>query len=218
MGDGSLHAKGLRLCVTNGDDDVVERLVDLGPRAVRPRCAPAACEGYTEVSLHSVPLTIWWEACGFAKLSPSVGHTGKGWTAHIPDAVLHSNDREVYGGFLRGLFEADGNANHGYAYWWTTCEEFSRDVQTLMLALGFVTTRGMDGARVKWGAPCHRIRLLNAATGMRFAARSGSCRRARTRRCSTGSTRRPRATTTSRSRASWSTSSRRRTTHCARRC
>src|SRR5436309_277402 len=30
MGDGSLHAKGLRLCVAAGDDDVLERLVDLG--------------------------------------------------------------------------------------------------------------------------------------------------------------------------------------------
>ena len=46
-------------------------------------------------------------------------------------------------------------------------------MQTLMLALGFVTTRGMDGSRVKWGAPCHRIRLLNAATGMRFAEQIG---------------------------------------------
>ena len=115
------------------------------------------CEGYTEVSLDSVALTIWWEACGFAKHSPFEGHSGKGWSPHIPDAILHSNDREVYGGFLRGLFEANGNANHGYAYWSTTNEEFSRDVQTLMLALGFVSTRGMDGSRVKWGAamPSH---------------------------------------------------------------
>src|SRR6266851_5433416 len=30
MGDGSLHAKGLRLCVAKGNADVVERLVDLG--------------------------------------------------------------------------------------------------------------------------------------------------------------------------------------------
>ena len=173
MGDGSLHAKGIRLCVTNGDDDVLERLVDLGRELFGLEAHLLPCEGYTEVSLHSVPLTIWWEACGFAKLSPSEGHSGKGWSPHIPDAVLHANDRDVYAGFLRGLFEADGNANHGYAYWSTTNEEFSRDVQTLMLALGFVTTRGMDGSRVKWGAPCHRIRLLNAATGMRFAAEIG---------------------------------------------
>ena len=26
LGDGSLHAKGIRLCVSDGDDDVVERL------------------------------------------------------------------------------------------------------------------------------------------------------------------------------------------------
>ena len=173
MGDGSLHAKGISLCVTDGDDDVVERLVKLGRELFGLEAHLLPCEGYTEVSLHSVALTIWWQACGFAKLSPFEGHSGKGWTPRIPDAVLHSNDREVYAGFLRGLFEADGNANHGYAYWSTTSEEFSRDVQTLMLALGFVTTRGMDGSREKWGAPCHRIRLLNAATGMRFAEQVG---------------------------------------------
>ena len=156
MGDGSLHAKGIRLCVTDGDDDVVDRLVELGRELFGLEAHLLPCDGYTEVSLHSVALTIWWEACGFAKHSPFEGHSGKGWSPHIPDAILHSNDREVYGGFLRGLFEADGNANHGYAYWSTTNEEFSRDVQTLMLALGFVTTRGMDGSRVKWGAPCHR--------------------------------------------------------------
>ena len=173
MGDGSLHAKGIRLCVTDGDDDVVDRLVALGSELFGLDAHLLPCEGYTEVSLHSVALTIWWEACGFAKRSPFEGHSGKGWSPHIPDALLHSNDREVYGGFLRGLFEADGNANHGYAYWSTTNEDFSRDVQSLMLALGFVTTRGMDGSRVKWGAPCHRIRLLNAATGMRFAEQIG---------------------------------------------
>ncbi|HUR84534.1 MAG TPA: LAGLIDADG family homing endonuclease [Solirubrobacteraceae bacterium] len=173
MGDGSLHAKGIRLCVTDGDDDVVERLVELGRELFGLESHLLPCEGYTEVSLHSVALTIWWEACGFAKRSPFEGHSGKGWTPHIPDAVLHSNDRGVYAGFIRGLFEADGNANHGYTYWSTTNEEFSRDVQTLMLALGFVTTRAMDGSREKFGAPCHRIRLLNAATGMRFAEQIG---------------------------------------------
>ena len=147
MGDGSLHAKGIRLCVTDGDDDVAERLVELGRELFGLEAHLLPCTGYTEVALHSVPLTIWWEACGFAKHPPFEGHSGKGWSPHIPDAVLHANDREVYAGFLRGLFEADGNANHGYAYWSTTNESFSRDVQTLMLALGFVTTARHRSAR-----------------------------------------------------------------------
>ena len=41
MGDGSLHAKGIRLCVADGDADVVDRLVELA-RAVRARGAPAS--------------------------------------------------------------------------------------------------------------------------------------------------------------------------------
>ncbi len=173
MGDGSLHAKGIRLCVTDGDDDVTARLVELGRELFGLEGHLLQCQGYTEVAFHSVPLTIWWDACGFSKIKPFEGHSGKGWTAHLPDSVLHSNDRHVYAGFLRGLFEADGNANHGYAYWSTTNEEFSRDVQTLLLSMGFVTTRGTDQSRDKWGAPCHRVRLLNAATGMRFAEQIG---------------------------------------------
>ena len=170
MGDGSLHAKGIRLCVTDGDDDVLERLVELGRELFGLEAHATPCEGYTEVSLHSVPLTIWWEACGFAKLLPVRGsHRARGGRRTSPTRSSTRTTPRSTRGFIRGLFEADGNANHGYAYWSTTCEDFSRDVQTLLLALGFVTTRGMDGSRVKWGAPCHRIRLLNAATGMRFA-------------------------------------------------
>jgi ribonucleoside-diphosphate reductase alpha chain len=168
MGDGSLHAKGLRLCVTDGDDDVVDRLVQLGRELFGLDAHLLPREGYTELAFHSVPLTIWWDACGFAKQPPFEGHSGKGWSPHIPDAVLHSNDRDVYAAFVRGLFEADGNANHGYAYWSTTCEDFSRDVQTLLLVLGFVTTRDLQGSREKWGAECHRLRLLNASAAARF--------------------------------------------------
>jgi ribonucleoside-diphosphate reductase alpha chain len=173
MGDGSLHAKGLRMCVTDGDDDVVERLTSLGRELFGLEAHLLPCEGYTEVAFHSVPLTIWWDACGFAKQPPFEGHSGKGWSPHVPDAVLHSNDRDVYAAFVRGLFEADGNASNGYAYWNTTCEDFSRDVQTLMLVLGFVSTRDVQDSRAKWGAPCHRIRLLNASAAGRFVDQVG---------------------------------------------
>ncbi|HTW42707.1 MAG TPA: vitamin B12-dependent ribonucleotide reductase [Solirubrobacteraceae bacterium] len=179
MGDGSLHAKGIRLCVTNGDDDVVDRLAELGRELFGLEAHLLPCEGYTEVAFHSVALTIWWDACGFSKLSPYEGHSGKGWSPRIPDAVLHSNDRDVYAAFVRGLFEADGNANFGYAYWTTTCEEFSRDVQTLLLTLGFVTTRDVSDGPGKLGRPCHRIRLLNANAAARFVelARGGTVSR-----------------------------------------
>ena len=76
----------------------LERLVELGRELFGLEAHLQPCQGYTEVALHSVPLTIWWEACGFAKLRPSSEHSGKGWTPHIPDAVLHSNDRDVYAG------------------------------------------------------------------------------------------------------------------------
>ncbi len=170
MGDGSLHARGLRFCVTAGDDDVVSRLADLGRRLFGLTAAKAEKAGYTEVRLDSVRLALWWEACGFAKHAPVTQHRGKGYEPHIPDAVLYSNDPAAYRAFVRGLFEADGSVNGGYASWSTVSDRFSHDVQTLLLALGYATTRKTDQpSRGHKGAnPVHVLRLLNASAGGRF--------------------------------------------------
>ncbi|MFN2390244.1 MAG: vitamin B12-dependent ribonucleotide reductase [Actinomycetota bacterium] len=144
MGDGSLHSRGIRLCVAAGDFDVVERLRILGKELFNLEAHVSDKVGYTEVAFHSVRLVEWWEACGFATRSPGEGHSGKGYAPHIPDVLLHTNDREVYAGFVRGLFEADGTVANGYPYWSTTNLVFSRDVQCLLLALGFPTTRKFD--------------------------------------------------------------------------
>jgi ribonucleoside-diphosphate reductase alpha chain len=174
MGDGSLHAKGIRLCVDAKDRDVVDRLVELGTElfGISPKVSEQ--KGYTEVAYHSVPLTMWWEACGFSKLPPSAEHSGKGWHAHVPDAILHSNDPDVYAAFIRGLWEADGTTSNGYASWSTITERFSRDVQSLMLALGFVTTRKIDGTDSNWGAhERYVLRILNVSEATRFAEEIG---------------------------------------------
>jgi ribonucleoside-diphosphate reductase alpha chain len=162
MGDGSLHSRGIRLCVAQDDFEVVERLGLLGKDLFKLQPTVTPKQGYVEVAFNSVRLVEWWEACGFAKHSPREGHSGKGWTPHIPDAVLHSNDREVYGAFIRGLFEADGTVTSGYPHWSTTSLEFSHDVQTLLLALGYPTTRKID--RTGWGdSDLAVLRLLKAS-------------------------------------------------------
>jgi ribonucleoside-diphosphate reductase alpha chain len=168
MGDGSLDAKGIRLCVADGGDDVVERLLELGEELFGLRGHALPRPGYTELAFHAVPLTTWWEACGFAKLPPYDGHRGKGYSPRVPDAILHSNDRDTYAAFIRGLTEAGGNANHGCVHWTTSCEEFSRDVQTLLLALGFVSTRDVQESSVRSDGPGYRLRLLNASSAARY--------------------------------------------------
>ena len=169
MGDGSLHAKGLRFCVAREDGDVVEHLVDAIAALFGLEASVTEKDGYTEVAVNSVPLVLWWEACGFAKLPPSAEHSGKGWHSHIPDAILHTNDRDVYAAFVRGLFEADGTTTNGYVSWSTVTESFSRDVQTMLLALGFVTTRKVDLPSTSWGANDRFVlRLLNVAASERY--------------------------------------------------
>jgi len=174
MGDGSLHARGIRFCVSEADHDVADQLLLLGKQCFGLTGHVARKRGYTEVRFDSVRLVLWWEACGFAKHPPFEGHTGKGYTAHIPDAVLHSNDRQVYAAFLRGLFEADGTVTLGYPHWMTTSLGLAEDVQALMLALGFPTTKTIESKRTGWGPlALSKLRLLNLSYNDRWLEQVG---------------------------------------------
>ena len=159
MGDGSLHSRGLQLCVADTDFDVVERLC-----AWARRSSGIAAQVTPKHRLHGGRLPLgpagpWWEACGFAKHAPpratparadEVGRTS-------PTPVLHSNDPEVYRGFLRGLFEADGTVTAACRPSWSTAiADFADDVQCVLLALGFPTTRGRHDARRGRGEPFRR--------------------------------------------------------------
>jgi len=50
---------------------------------------------------------------GSEKHHPASDSRSKSYLAHVPDAVLASNDPVSYGAFLRGLFEADGTVVNG---------------------------------------------------------------------------------------------------------
>src|SRR3989344_4343318 len=117
MGDGSLHSKGLRFCVTNGDDDVTDRITALVKELFHLETRITPQEGYMEVAVNSVPLTVWWEATGLAKLKPATHPGGKGYQPYIPDVILYTNNKEVHTAFLRGLFEADGTVTNGSPAW-----------------------------------------------------------------------------------------------------
>ena len=71
MGDGSLHAKGIRLCVDVKDRDVVDRLIELadGLFGISSPRSPSR-RAIRRSPINSVPLTLWWEACGFCKAAP----------------------------------------------------------------------------------------------------------------------------------------------------
>jgi ribonucleoside-diphosphate reductase alpha chain len=172
MGDGSFHAKGLRFCVSAEDTDVVDRLCELSKDLFNITAAITPKTGYTEVAINSVPLVMWWEACGFKKLPPSPEHSGKGYMPRIPDAVLATNDPATYGAFVRGLFEADGTVTNGVPAWTTTCREFAEEVKSLLLLLGIPTTTkiGLSG----WGqSATYCTRLLNVSYTYRYALCAG---------------------------------------------
>jgi ribonucleoside-diphosphate reductase alpha chain len=159
MGDGSLHAKGVRLCVANTDLDVVERIRVLSKGLFGLEPAVTAAEGYQEVTLQSVRLARWWQAAGFAKTQPTVEHTGKGWVPQVPSAILETNAVSVYAAFVRGLFEADGTVLDGVPSFSTSTESFAAEVRSVLLALGLASTTRQT--RSGFGSTVHQVRLRN---------------------------------------------------------
>ncbi|MBA2767872.1 MAG: ribonucleoside-diphosphate reductase [Sporichthyaceae bacterium] len=166
MGDGSLHAKGIRLCVADTDRDVVERIRILSKGLFGLEPVVTAQQGYQEVVLQSVRLARWWQAAGFAKDLPGVDHSGKGWTPRVPSAIRESNDLTVYAAFVRGLFEADGTVLDKVPSFTTSSEVFAEDVRSLLLTLGLATTT--RSGRGGWGGTTYQVRLRNLEHAMVF--------------------------------------------------
>ncbi len=162
MGDGSLHAKGLRLCVSRDDADVAMRLAQHFKELFNLEASVMEHGGYLDLVVNSVALAMWWEACGFAKHRPHPEHSGKGYLPHIPDAILASNDSDVYGAFVRGLYEADGTVSAGVPTWTTANGAFADEVKTLLLALGIPTTTKHDVAGSGQSRP-YVVRIKNMA-------------------------------------------------------
>jgi ribonucleoside-diphosphate reductase alpha chain len=172
MGDGSLHAKSLRFCVADADTDVVERIRVLVSDLFGLAVHVSPQTGYQEVAVHSVPLTVWWEACGLSKQKPHKSHNGKGYVPHVPDCVLHANDAAIYNAFLRGLFEADGTLIEGVPSFSTAHESFAGEVRSLLLALGYPTTSKVGASG--WGSrDLHSLRLRNGGYNVRFRREIG---------------------------------------------
>jgi len=167
MGDGSLHAKGIRLCVANTDLDVVHRLSVLAKDlfGLDPVVTPQ--EGYQELTLQSVRLARWWQAAGFAKDLPGTDHSSKGWVPGVPSAILEANDPVVYGAFVRGLFEADGTVLDGVPSFSTAHESFAAEIRTLLLTQGLATTTRETVSG--WGGPIFQVRLRNVDHALNFS-------------------------------------------------
>ncbi|QWF77590.1 vitamin B12-dependent ribonucleotide reductase [Amycolatopsis sp. CA-230715] len=166
MGDGSLHAKGIRLCVADTDLDVVARLNVLSKELFGLEPVVSARKGYQEVALQSVRLARWWQAAGFAKDLPGHDHSGKGWTPRVPAAIRETNDCAVYAAFLRGLFEADGTVVDGVPSLSTASELFADDIRGMLLPLRLATTTRETTSG--WGGAQYQVRLRNVDHALTF--------------------------------------------------
>lgn len=161
MANGSWHEKGLRLHISTSDPDVAERIVSLARSlfdldAHIEEHRDSAC---VTVCVNSTRLARWWYVCGFNKKQHGVAR-GKGYIAHIPDAILRTNDCAIYASFVRGVFDHDGTVQEGVPSFSNKDRHFVRDMQTLLLYLGYPTTLKRDIGGIS-GKPVYVVRLLN---------------------------------------------------------
>jgi ribonucleoside-diphosphate reductase alpha chain len=174
MGNGFLHSRGLRFRVASEDFDVVERLEHLGKECFGIVGAVIPRGRYTEVRFDSVRLVQWWESCDFAKVPPVEGHRGDRYVAHVPNAILYSNDPTIYASFLRGLYEANGDVSAGCPTFKNTSPRLVDDVQSILLALGFPTNKSVSERRTGWGTvSLGSLRLLNSSYNERWLREVG---------------------------------------------
>ena len=167
MGNGSLHNKGLRIDVTDDDPDMrrwcAETAADLfGVRVTYQKGTGKS----TNVCVNSTQLREWWEAAGFAKHPPVA--PSPAWVAHVPDAVLATNDPRVYAGFLRGLFSTDGAVGAGCPVVSNAKECFIDEVRTLLMALGVVTSTQVTVGELS-GRPVWNLRAKTLRYARHFA-------------------------------------------------
>ena len=154
--NGSLHHKGLRLAVYAGDVDVIERysqyVKDLFGKA------PTLTKVGECVSLcvNSTQIKDWWQSAGFAKVS-----AGNRLEARIPNTILASNDRNIYGAYLRGLYTGDGSTSNGLPSLTNKSATFIREIQSLLMTIG-VATRYDQHIGGHSGKPVYRLTVSSS--------------------------------------------------------
>ncbi len=162
-GVGRADDEGIVMTVPAEDFDVAERLERLAKEVFH--LAPEASEDRHGVTLRlaSRELAHW---CRQADVVAADGRP----LDRVPDAVLRANDPEVYAAFLRGLFEAAGDTVRGCPVLLDVPEVLGRDVQSILLTLGFVAAV-TEGAAP--GAGKVHLRVLPVAGSGPFGERIG---------------------------------------------
>ena len=160
--------QGAALLRRREDQDVVEHLVDLDCRALRPRRRRVRRSRATpRSSFNSVPLTLWWEACGFAKLPPAPSTAARAGcrTSRTPSCTrtTATSTRPSSADCSRPTARQTTATSRGAR----PARPSAATCRALMLALGFVTTRKVDCARARTGA----ITIASSSGSLNVAVR-----------------------------------------------
>lgn len=143
MGDGTIHDKGIRFAIFNGDGEFADLLEESIKETfnVENRYLENDVGNSTNAYYNSKTLRRVFEINNFIK---EKGIHGEGSSsAFIPDQVLKSRT-SVLRAFLRGLFDTDGSihitGSTPVVEYSTTSKKLSEQLQIALLSLGIGTT------------------------------------------------------------------------------
>ncbi|MHA2385584.1 MAG: adenosylcobalamin-dependent ribonucleoside-diphosphate reductase [Candidatus Thorarchaeota archaeon] len=169
MGDGCLsllNKKKARFVfsVSHGTPDVAEWIENYFEEiGLTPFREQKENDASWNVGVRSVTLAEWWIQSGFDK-------DGSG-NANVPE-VIFSSSRESICGFMRGLYEADGNISiDGYPRLFSISSELIEQVQQLLLSLGIVSRRSVNKNRATaYGSkPLHTLIITHRPSILLFS-------------------------------------------------
>jgi len=134
MSDGCISADGRLIFSVSNDDKELEKIIeDLMLKVFNLKVGyKRRKEGYVDLVFYSVDLQRFFKSMNWIKKNSR--------EAFIPREIFTSS-KEVAYGFLRGLFEGDGDVHEdGYPRLQVSSERLVREVQQLLLSLGIVSS------------------------------------------------------------------------------
>jgi len=133
MSDGCFSTNGrIIFAVENKDIEIIGRIKELMLKLFGLRVSQEEVDGnYTQLIYRSHDLQRFFGKMGWVKKSSP--------QAFVPKDIFSSSEQTVFG-FLRGLFEGDGDVHSdGYPRLYSTSEKLVKQVQQLLLGLGIVS-------------------------------------------------------------------------------
>lgn len=178
MGNGSLHEKSIRFsCDKKDEKEILEWVTTLVSSVFSSTLevhTTKSRDTVADICVNSTILVDWWKHNDFAKRKTQDGKL----VPHIPNSVLETDNEQIYCSFVRGVFTADGfpgkrEKESTSPSMSSSKLSFIKDMQSIMLFLGFPSILRLSHLGGKSGLPVYELRIAGVSFCREFKEKIG---------------------------------------------